>query len=168
MHVSVCLSVSVPACVHNVYQLVRVQLFLWLYLCSNPRVPRRRFSGEDITVSLLNRPNDDLLVSDIESITIWCRRFNIFFGRLDNIPAELTNSLAVSRIVHPWCCWLLCHHVVFVISLPACKLYTAFSFITIYKSLLDTMRVQSRLNSVDVLMKVWTIASYIAIERCMT
>ena len=59
-------------------------------------IPRRRFNGENVTVSLLSRPNDaSLLVSNLSSITIWCEPFLAFFGRLDNIPAELTTALTV-------------------------------------------------------------------------
>jgi len=58
-------------------------------------IPNRRFRGEDVTVSLLNRPNDGLLISDLGAITIWCRPFDVFFGTLD-IPADRTTSLLVS------------------------------------------------------------------------
>ena len=76
---------------------------IFINLYSESEIPRRRFgfSGrEDITISLLfNRPNADLLVSELSSITIWCEPFNAFFGRLDDIPAELTSGiLAVSYL----------------------------------------------------------------------
>ena len=72
---------------------------IFINLYSESEIPRRRFGlrgREDITISLLfNRPNADLLVSELSSITIWCEPFNAFFGRLDNIPAELTNGTLV-------------------------------------------------------------------------
>ena len=72
-----------------------------MHACSESQVPRRRIGlngREDFTISLLSRPNDpSLVVSDLSSITIWCEPFDAFFGRLDNIPAQLTNGiLAVS------------------------------------------------------------------------
>ena len=71
---------------------------LILFPYSESEIPERRFGfngREDITVSLLSRPNSNLLVSEISSISIWCRPFNVDFGRLSNIPAELTASLPV-------------------------------------------------------------------------
>ena len=86
---------------------------------SESEIPRRRFgfnSRENFTVSLLSRPNDaSLLVSNLSSITIWCAPFNAFFGRLDNIPAALTTSLAVSYELHN-CGVLYCYDIVLLLA----------------------------------------------------
>jgi len=68
--------------------------YYYYYYCSESKIPNRRFSGEDVTVSLLSRPNDGLLISELGAITIWCQPFRVFFGTLD-IPADRTTSLPV-------------------------------------------------------------------------
>ena len=106
--------------------------FLLIY--SESEIPRRRFGfrgREDITISLLfNRPNVDLLVSELSSITIWCEPFDAFFARLDNIPAEITNgTLAVS--------YLNIYSVIVILTVLlirlALKWCTVFNFTIIYK-----------------------------------
>jgi len=55
-------------------------------------LPRRRFSSENITISF----TDNLNISDIQTFTIWCRDFKVFFATLDlptdvNIPPVVSN-----------------------------------------------------------------------------
>ena len=66
--------------------------FVLYLLYSDGRFPRRSYSNEKLTVSL-----DDcigcragLTIRDLQSFTIWCRDFSVFFTRLD-IPADLFN-----------------------------------------------------------------------------
>ena len=84
------------------YQCVLHCISYVFLLHSEVEIPTGRrigFNGrEDFTISLLfNRPNIDLLVSEISRITVWCEPFNAFFGELNNIPAV---SLPVSYIKH--------------------------------------------------------------------
>ena len=51
----------------------------------------QRYSGQNITISLLDRPDDDgpsLTVNDIGNFSIWCSRFQVFFSLLE-IPDGL-------------------------------------------------------------------------------
>ena len=84
--------------IRDLENITKSVIMLILFPYSESEIPERRFGfngREDITVSLLSRPNSNLLVSEISSISIWCQPFNVDFGRLSNIPANLTASLPV-------------------------------------------------------------------------
>ena len=60
----------------------------------------QRYSGQNVTISLLDRPDDDgpsLTVSDIGYFSIWCSQFQVFFSLLE-IPDGLEIN-PVSTIV---------------------------------------------------------------------
>ena len=56
-----------------------------------------RYTGQDITISLNDRPDpgdDRLTINDIGTFTIWCQRFGVFFSVLE-IPKGLMLSSTV-------------------------------------------------------------------------
>ena len=61
----------------------------------------RSYSNEQLTVSLDNCPScrAGLTIRDLGTFTIWCRRFSVFFTRLD-IPADLFNVSQIQMISH--------------------------------------------------------------------
>ena len=54
-----------------------------------------RYTGENITISLLDRPNENsrLTVADIGTFTIWCSQFGVFFSLL-----EIPNDLEIAAV----------------------------------------------------------------------
>jgi len=57
-----------------------------------------RYTGQDITISLDDRPDRGdgrLTINDIGTFTIWCQRFGVFFSLIE-IPKGLMLSSAVS------------------------------------------------------------------------
>ncbi|XP_065916176.1 protein Skeletor, isoforms B/C-like [Dysidea avara] len=70
-------------------------LINWRESGSDGRIARR-YTGQDITISLDDRPDREdsrLTVNDIGTLTIWCQRFEVFFSRID-IPKGLMLSSA--------------------------------------------------------------------------
>ena len=73
------------------YDSVSVLAYFASLLCSNGRFRfGRSYSNEQLTVSLDScaECRAGLTIRDLKSFTIWCRRFSVFFTRLD-IPADL-------------------------------------------------------------------------------
>ena len=68
-----------------------------MVLYRRTQVPRRRFRSENITISLTVSQNTaHLSISDIQTFTIWCERFSVFFTRLD-LPTDVEIAPVVSQ-----------------------------------------------------------------------
>ena len=64
------------------------------------KVPQRRFNSENVTISLTVTQNTaHLNISDIQTFTIWCEAFTVFFARLD-LPTDVTIPTIVSNSMH--------------------------------------------------------------------
>ena len=61
----------------------------------------RSYSNEQLTVSLdsCTECRAGLTIRDLQSFTIWCRAFSVFFTRLD-IPADLFNVSQIHMMSH--------------------------------------------------------------------
>lgn len=60
----------------------------------------QRYSGQNITISLLDRPDDDgpsLTVNDIGNFSIWCSQVGVFFSLL-----EIPDGLEVNPVSTIW------------------------------------------------------------------
>ena len=61
-------------------------------------VPRRRFTSENVTISLTVSENTaNLDISDIQTFTIWCQAVRVFFTRL-NLPTDVDIPTVVSMV----------------------------------------------------------------------
>ena len=76
------------------------------YFYRETRVPRRRFSSENVNISLTtSQSTAHLNISNIQTFTIWCERFAVFFTRLDlptdvNIPPVVSHTECTQTHTH--------------------------------------------------------------------
>ena len=85
------------------------------------QVPRRRFTSENVTISLtVNQNTAHLNISNIGTFTIWCQFVSAFFTRLD-IPTDVDIPQIVSAMTFV-CTNMLALHTHIVYSQDVIKL----------------------------------------------
>ena len=83
---------------HNVIYAYSLQTLYYYYNRGSDGRISQRYTGQNITISLLDRPdgNSRLTIADIGTFTIWCQRFGVFFSLL-----ELPDDLDVNAVSKP-------------------------------------------------------------------